>query len=88
MCIQTLIFSASKQENLSEKMKNAWVQIDKQLQASISPDQAAQQILLRIQSPKSGTYFGGGWFHAQFLPIVDRFLPAKLKNYFIRFWYR
>ena len=79
--------SASKQENLSEKMKSAWFQIDKQLQASISPDQAAQQIFLRIQSPKSGTYFGGGWFHAQFLPFVDRFMPTKMKNYFIRIWY-
>ena len=80
--------SASKQENLSEKMKSAWFQIDKQLQASISPDQAAQQIFLRIQSPKSGTYFGGGWFHAQFLPFVDRFLPTKLKNCIIRIWYK
>jgi short-subunit dehydrogenase len=80
--------SASKQENLSEKTKSAWFQIDKQLQASISPDQAAQQILLRIQSPKSGTYFGGGWYHAQFLPIVDRFIPTKMKNYFIRICYK
>jgi len=80
--------SASKQGNYSEKMKRAWTQIDKQLQASITPDRAAQQIFSRIQSAKSGTYFGGGWFHALFLPVVDRILPTKLKNYFIRFWYR
>jgi len=80
--------SASKQGNYSEKMKRAWTQIDKQLQASITPDRAAQQIFSRIQLAKSGTYFGGGWFHALFLPVVDRILPTKLKNYFIRFWYR
>jgi len=81
-------FSVSKQGNYSEKMKIAWTQIDKQLQASISPDRAAQQIFSRIQSAKSGTYFGGGLFHAQILPFVDRFLPTKLKNYLIRFWYK
>jgi len=80
--------SASKQGNHSEKMTSTWTQIDEQLQASILPDRAAQQIFLRIQNAKSGTYFGGGWFHAQFLPIVDRFLPTKLKNYIIRLWYR
>ena len=80
--------SASKQGNYSEKMKIAWTQIDKQLQASITPDRAAQQIFLRIQNAKSGTYFGGGCFHVLFLPFVDRFLPTKLKNYFIRFWYK
>jgi short-subunit dehydrogenase len=80
--------SAQKQGNYSEKMKSAWTQIDKQLQASITPDRAAQQIFSRIQSAKSGTYFGGGLFHAQILPVVDRFLPVKLKNYFIRFWYK
>jgi NAD(P)-dependent dehydrogenase (short-subunit alcohol dehydrogenase family) len=80
--------SAQKQGNYSEKMKRAWTQIDKQLQASITPDRAAQQIFSRIQSAKSGIYFGGGLFHAQILPFVDRFLPTKLKNYFIRFWYR
>ena len=80
--------SASKQVNHSEPMKCAWTQIDKQLQASITPGRAAQQIFSRIQSAKSGTYFGGGWFHALFLPFVDRFLPTKLKNSFIRLWYR
>jgi len=80
--------SASKQGNYSEKMTSTWTQIDEQLQASILPDRAAQQIFLRIQNAKSGTYFGGGWFHAQFLPFVDRFLPTKLKNYIIRLWYR
>lgn len=80
--------SASKQANHSEKMKRAWIQIDKQLKSSISADRAAQQIFYHIQSAKSGTYFGGGSFHALFLPFVDRILPTKLKNYFIRFWYK
>jgi short-subunit dehydrogenase len=80
--------SASKQGNYSEKMKSAWTQIDKQLQVSISPDRAAQQIFSRIQSAKSGIYYGGGWFHAHFLPVMDRILPTKLKDFFIRFWYK
>jgi NAD(P)-dependent dehydrogenase (short-subunit alcohol dehydrogenase family) len=80
--------SASKQGNHSEKMTSTWTQIDEQLQASILPDRAAQQIFSRIQSAKSGTYFGGGCFHVLFLPFVDRFLPTKLKNYLIRFWYK
>ena len=80
--------SASKQGNYSEKMKSAWTQIDKQLQASISPDQAAQQILSRIKAAKSGTYFGGGWFHGQFLPMVYRVLPNFYRLFLIKQWYR
>ena len=81
-------FSASKQGDHAEKMKSAWTQIDKQLHASISPDRAAQQIFLRIQSTKSGTYFGGGWFHAQFLPMVYQFLPNFIRSFLIKQWYR
>jgi short-subunit dehydrogenase len=80
--------SARKQDNHSEPMKWAWTQIDKQLQASISPDRAAQQIFSRIQSAKSGTYFGGGWFHALFLPFMDRFLPNFIRLFLIKQWYR
>ena len=80
--------SARKQVNHSEPMKCAWTQIDKQLQASISPDRAAQQIFFRIQSAKSGTYFGGGCFHALFLPKVDRILPSFVKIFLIKQWYR
>jgi len=80
--------SANKQETNSDAMKKAWKQIDKQLQASIPPEQASNQIFKQILKAKSGTYFGGSWFHAWFLPKVFRFLPTNLKNSFIRSWYR
>jgi hypothetical protein len=79
--------SANKQETDSDAMKKAWNQIDKQLQASIPPERAADQIVKRILKTKSGTYFGGSWFHARFLPLVFRVLPTNLKKFFIRSWY-
>ena len=79
--------SASKQAKHSEKMKRAWLQIDKQLQASISPCHGAQQIFARIQSAKSGTYFGGGCFHAQFLPQFFRAIPFPILRSLIKNWY-
>ena len=79
--------SANKQETNSDAMKKAWKQIDKQLQASIPPERAADQIFKRILKTKSGTYFGGSWFHSWFLPNVFRVLPTNLKNFFIRSWY-
>ena len=79
--------SANKQETNSDAMKKAWKQIDKQLQASIPPERAADQIFKRILKTKSGTYFGGSWFHSWFLPKVFRALPSNLKNFFIRSWY-
>ena len=79
--------SANKQETNSDAMKKAWKQIDKQLQASIPPERAADQIFKRILKTKSGTYFGGSWFHSWFLPKVFRVLPTNLKNFFIRSWY-
>ena len=79
--------SANKQETNSDSMKKAWNQIEKQLQASIPPERAADQIFKRILKTKSGTYFGGSWFHSWFLPNVFRVLPTNLKNFFIRSWY-
>ena len=67
--------------------KKAWDQIEKQLQASIPPEQASNQIFKQILKAKSGTYFGGSWFHSWFLPKVFRVLPTNLKNFFIRSWY-
>ena len=79
--------SANKQETNSDAMKKAWKQIDKQLQASIPPERAADQIFKRILKAKSGTYFGGSWFHARFLPLVFRILPQKIRIMFIKLWY-
>ena len=79
--------SANKQETNSDAMKKAWKQIDKQLQASIPPERAADQIFKRILKTQSGTYFGGSWFHSWFLPNVFRVLPTNLKIFFIRSWY-
>ena len=79
--------SANKQETNSDAMKKAWNQIDKQLQASIPPERAADQIVKRVLKTKSGTYFGGSLFHSWFLPKKFRFLPTKIRILFIKLWY-
>jgi len=79
--------SVSKQKDHRDSMKKAWNQIEKQLQASIPPERAADQILKRILKTKSGTYFGGSWFHSWFLPKVFRFLPTTIRTLFIKLWY-
>ena len=79
--------SANKQETNSDAMKKAWKQIDKQLQASIPPEQASNQVFKQILKAKSGTYFGGSWFHSCLLPKVFRFLPTKMRVLLIKLWY-
>ena len=80
--------SASKQEDYSKNMRSAWAQINKQLQSSITADQASEQICSTIRKNKSGTFFGGGWFHSRFLPNLFRLLPFSLRKEIIIRWYK
>ena len=80
--------SASTQAELSGASKNAWEKIEKQLENSICPEQATDQILYRIRQNREGTFFGGTWFHAFFLPYIYRFFPSSLRTFFLRLWYR
>ena len=80
--------SASKTTNFQDSTKNAWAQIEKQLNASITPKVAVGQIYNRIKKDKSGTFYGGTCFHCLFLPFIYRFLPYALKLFLIRWWYR
>jgi short-subunit dehydrogenase len=79
---------AHRQEILSETMNFAWAQIEKQLLESISPKIAVRQVYYRIKKCKSGTFFGGTWFHRYFLPFLYRYLPYSVKLFLIRLWYR
>ncbi len=80
--------SGSKPRNIQGSAKNAWAQIEKQLNASITPKVAVAQIFNRIKKDKSGTFYGGTWFHCLFLPFLYRFLPSSFKSVLIRLWYR
>lgn len=79
--------SASKPKNIQGSAKNAWSQIEKQLNNSISSKVAVDQIFKRIILQKSGICHGGTWFHSLFLPLLYRFLPSSFKSVLIRLWY-
>lgn len=80
--------SASKTTNFQDSTKNAWAQIEKQLNASITPKVAVGQIYNRIKKDKSGTFYGGTSFHCLILPFIYRYLSSSLKLFLIRWWYR
>ena len=80
--------SAIKPENIKGPAKNAWAQIEKQLNGSITPKVAVGQIYKRIKKDKSGTFYGGTCFHCFILPFIYRYLSFSLKLVLIRWWYR
>ena len=80
--------SSSKTTNFQDSTKNAWAQIEKQLNASITPKVAVGQIYNRIKKDKSGTFYGGTCFHCLILPFIYRYLSYTLKLFLIRWWYR
>lgn len=80
--------SAYRQKSMNKSMSSAWVQIEKQLNESISPKVAVGQIYNRVKKGKSGTFFGGTLFHCYFLPFLYRYLPYSIKLFLIRLWYR
>ena len=79
--------SSSKQSTLSRNSNAAWKQIEKQLKNSIGPEEAANQIYRCILKMRTGTYYGGGFFHRFILPNLRFFLPFSFKNFLIRKWY-
>jgi len=80
--------SASKTTNFQDSTRNAWAQIEKQLNASITPKVAVGQIYNRIKKDKSGTFYGGTCFHYLIFPFIYRYLSSSLKLFLIRWWYR
>jgi short-subunit dehydrogenase len=72
--------SAPKQEEKIQnaKMRNAWIQIEKQLDESPSPEVASRQLFKAISKEKQGVVYGGSFFHAQILPLIYRFIPNFL----------
>jgi len=79
--------SASKSSKLKGSTKQSWEKIEKQLNNSLSPWVAANQIFKRINQSKNGTFFGGTWFHHIILPFVYCYLPHSIKSLLIRIWY-
>jgi short-subunit dehydrogenase len=79
--------SKEKNEHRSQNSSNAWNQIEKQLNDSISPQVAAQQIWQTLEKNRSGTFQGGTLFHSRFLVFASRLLPSVLRTKFIKLWY-
>jgi short-subunit dehydrogenase len=80
--------ASSRQETLNQSMSSAWKQIEKQLKDSISTETAVEQILTRIRRAKSGTFYGGIFYHRLVLPLAFRILPNALRIWIIRKWYK
>lgn len=80
--------SAHRQGNLNKSMSSAWAQIEKQLENSITIESAVEQIFATIRKEKSGTFYGGTFFHLKVLPFAFRILPKSWQNLLIRKWYR
>lgn len=79
--------SATKSTSKNLRTGEAWQQIQKQLNHSITPDHASKLIWKRIRAGKSGTFYGGTMFHGLLLPFLDKLLPYLIKRRLIKSWY-
>jgi short-subunit dehydrogenase len=77
-----------RQETLNQSTSAAWEQIEKQLNDSISIETAVEQVFAIINKKKSGTYYGGTFFHRLVLPLIFRILPRNCITKLICSWYR
>jgi len=57
-------------------MRNAWVQIEKQLQASPNAVLAATQIIQSVERNRNGIVYGGGFFQSRIAPFLRLFLGS------------
>ena len=75
--------SKQKKINWTEKMKRAWIQIEKQLIHSPSPQYAAKKIYKVIFRKKSGVYYAGGFLQSRIAPTFARFLNQKALKFLL-----
>lgn len=71
----------------SSSMKKAWDRIEWQLERSPSAKTAADQILKTIECGKSGRFYGGGFFHRVFLPLIRPIFFRNINNFILRRYY-
>ena len=65
------------ENKLSERMKSAWQQIEKQLLESPKPEIAALQLQKMIAKEKSGVFYGGGFFQSKVASKLRIFLNHR-----------
>ena len=84
--------SSSKQtgNEISSRARNAWDQIEKQLEDSPNPSEIADKLLRAILKNKSKVVYGGGFFQSWVAPFFSTFLGTTTrlkilsKRYFAR----
>ena len=81
--------SAPKQElkDQNRSMRNAWNQIEKQLDESPDAVFAASQIIRAVDRGSVGTIYGGGFFQARISPFLRIFLGNRVLDWILRLRY-
>ena len=81
--------SAPKQElkDQNRSMRNAWNQIEKQLDESPDAVFAASQIIRTVDRGSAGTVYGGGFFQARISPLLRIFLGNRVLDWILRLRY-
>ena len=81
--------SAPKQEfdMQNQSMRNAWNQIEKQLDESPNAVFAAKQIICAVDRRRVGTLYGGGFFQARIAPFLRIFLGNRILDWVLRIRY-
>lgn len=81
--------SAPKQElkYQNQSMRNAWNQIEKQLDESPDAAFAASQIIRAVDLRRVGTVYGGGFFQARISPFLRNFLGNRILDWILRLRY-
>jgi len=61
-----------------KRLKQAWLKLEKNLNVSPRPTQAARDLKKALKAGKSGIVISGGFFQARLAPLAAHLLPKKL----------
>ena len=61
-----------------KRLKQAWLKLEKNLNVSPRPTQAARDLKKALRAGKSGIVISGGFFQARLAPLAAHLLPKKL----------
>ena len=79
--------SMQKETSMSKKMFSAWLQIQKQLNDSPTPDTIAARIVKLVKKRKAGVFYEGGIFHKNIFPLLSKFISFHLTIKLLHFRY-
>jgi short-subunit dehydrogenase len=79
--------SMIRHENTEDFQSKLWNRLEKNLQGGPSPESAAIALKRALGARRSQTVYTGGFFQAKLAPLLARFVPNRVLQACIRFYF-